>query len=101
MNVDECVRAYADANPECWVPALVRDTCENHSTLFAGLLQQQSIGAEVIGGFQMEGNVILQGHFATLTDGSVIDWTARQFDPAADVPLIMPLTQWRQTWRTL
>lgn len=29
----------------------------------------------------------------------VVDWTARQFDPDAPVPLVEPLGVWRQRWR--
>ena len=43
--------------------------------------------------------VILGGHFAVAVGGTVVDWTARQFNPAALVPEVVPLGQWRGVWQ--
>ena len=95
----------------------VLDMCVAVSEDFVAMLAEHDIAAETISGVMM-GEVpeipgttaVLAGHYAVLVhdqaaDGSpgdvVYDWTARQFDPTARVPLIQPLAQWRATWTEL
>lgn len=102
MTLDEAVAKWKADHPECEVGDEVYDQCITYSEAFAHFVGSHGVDAEMISGFTMEGNVILQGHSATLVYGAVVfDWTARQFDPAAEVPLVMPLAEWRQTWRNL
>lgn len=102
MTLDQAVAQWKADHPECATPMEIRDCCMEYSEAFAHFLGAESIDAEMVSGFEMDGKVILQGHSATLVYGSVVfDWTARQFDATAEVPLVTPLAEWRQKWRTL
>lgn len=92
----------------------VLDMCVQVSEHFVSTLAEHGIAAETISGMLMgtapefEGEtLVLAGHYAVLVHDQdsagqpadvVYDWTARQFDPSARVPLVQPLTQWRETW---
>lgn len=93
--------------------AAVLDLCESVSSEFAALLTEHGLAAETVSGVLMgsipefpDTTAVLAGHYATLVrydDGNgpvetVYDWTARQFEPTARVPLVQPLVQWRETW---
>lgn len=98
-------------------PVNARDQCIHVSTLFESMLTHRGIPAETVDGFcfaqvpPFSQEAILAGHSAVHVPaarapddtggGLVIDWTARQFDPAAPVPLITTLTDWRGFWRDL
>jgi hypothetical protein len=103
------VRAFAaviDAFRTKWgdylaSPENARDCCLQVSNEFIERLQEAGIAAEPISGFRISRNVVLAGHVAVLVDRKVWDWTARQFDPAAAVPLVQSRSQWRETWKDL
>lgn len=93
-------------------PEVVADRCHVVSDAFTTWWVNQGGHAEpVVGGrfawveaFGVE--VLLVAHQATvvtLSDGTrlVVDFTARQFEPGADVPLVVPLPVWREQWRSL
>ncbi len=102
MTLDEAVAQWKADHPECDDPEAIHDQCMVYAEAFAHFIGSQGISAEMISGFEMSDNIILQGHSGTLVYGSVVfDWTARQFDPAAEVPLVVPLAEWRQRWRKL
>lgn len=101
-------------------PEGASERCQEVSEDFVTHCHQHGVPAELItGGWFGEDErfpgieVMMAGHFAVLTpvryDEShdewmgevVIDWTARQFDPAAPVPLIVSEQEWRSTWRHL
>jgi hypothetical protein len=42
--------------------------------------------------------MVLGGHFAVQVGTTAYDWTARQFDPQASVPLVLPVDQWHGEW---
>lgn len=102
VPLDTAVDQFARLYPECQDQAQVRDQCFWYARIFTQYVQEvTTCPAELITGFEMDGNVILNGHTATLVGEMVYDWTLRQFDPHAAVPSITPLAQWRETWRTL
>lgn len=92
----------------------VLDMCVRVSDEFVALLGENGIVAESVSGILMgtvaefpDVPVVVAGHHAVLVhdqgpDGKpadvVYDWTARQFDPKARVPLVQPLEEWRQKW---
>jgi hypothetical protein len=103
-------------------PLFARERCEPVSRQFAAACQARGIPAAVISGVRTGEHpafpgveLILDGHFAVLLpsrrdtaehdggpeDGLVIDWTARQFDPAAPVPAITTAAAWREDWPAL
>lgn len=46
--------------------------------------------------------MITNGHTAALVGDTVYDWTARQFWPHDQpVPLVQPVSEWRETWRRI
>ncbi|MFF8601752.1 hypothetical protein ACF065_27025 [Streptomyces sp. NPDC015232] len=76
------------------------------STAFAASLAEAGVSASVVSGVEMEdlpdgGKLLLRGHFAVRVGQDVYDWTARQFDANARVPLVIPYDEWRQTWKAL
>lgn len=99
-------------------PANARDQCIQVSQTFESMLAHRGIPAETVDGFcfaevpPFGQEAIAADHTAVRAvttgagkdDGSseiAIDWTARQFDPVAPVPLIVPLADWRAFWRDL
>jgi hypothetical protein len=89
-------------------PAEARDQCVSISESFASICRHRGIGARTVTGFlkgsvpPFTGEVILCGHTAAEVPGAggrlAVDWTARQFDPRAPVPLVAPLADWQAFW---
>lgn len=106
------VERFSAEHPELRDPSGAHDRCVPVSEAFAALLVEHGVVAEVVDGVRF-GEVpefpgerlMLGGHYAVAvtTDGgkTVCDWTARQFDPNAPVPLVKPLAVWRETWQRL
>lgn len=102
------IAEFAVARPWLTDPLAVHDRCEWVSGEFARLCTSRGVAATVISGLRF-GEIpefpgrplLLGGHFAVDASGTVVDWTARQFDPAAPVPLVTVLAEWRRTWRDL
>jgi len=90
-------------------PAAVRDQAPAISEAFERMCSGRDLSVCVITGFLAAGcdqQLIPQGHMANevqADDGRrlVVDWTARQFDPKAPVPLIVTLAAWQAFWRPL
>jgi hypothetical protein len=96
-------------------PANASDQCIQVSQALESMLAHRGIPAETVDGFcfarvpPFRREAMVAGHTAVhaLADLArenasreiVIDWTARQFDPSAPVPLIVTLTDWRAFWR--
>jgi hypothetical protein len=87
-------------------PEQVRDRCDKVSGEFARLCADRGLPAKVVSGMRFGEipefpgtEVVLGGHFAVSVGTSVIDWTARQFDPCAQVPVVVSLGEWRKVWR--
>lgn len=90
-------------------PAEARDQCVHISESFASICRHRGIDARTVTGFlkgsvpPFTGEVILCGHTAAEVPGPngwlAVDWTARQFDPHAPVPLVVPLADWQAFWR--
>lgn len=98
----EIIDKFADDNPWCSDPDECRERCAQASFSFMEYVANANMRASAISGFAMEGDVVLQGHFATLVgDNIVVDWTARQFDPDADCPRVCELAVWREQWKEL
>lgn len=87
------------------VPAIAHDMCVPISEAFASALADAGVEAEVLSGVRMgdfNGTpVVANGHFAVRVGEVVYDWTARQFNETAAVPLVEPVTVWRRRWPTL
>lgn len=106
VPIEKVVKIFADRNPAVFVPGRCRDRCDYFSTVFMDLVHEVTdLPARLVSGFQFtqfDGHkVILEGHVATLVGDTIYDWTARQFDPKAEVPTIQPLTEWRETWEAM
>lgn len=96
-------------------PGAARDQCIGISETFASMCRHRGIPAQAVTGFlfarvpPFPGEVVVCGHTAVRlpapTDSGgreiVVDWTARQFDPAVRVPLVVTLEAWRAVWRGL
>jgi hypothetical protein len=97
-------------------PANARDQCIAVSVTFASICTRRGISAETLDGFLLARippfgkESVVWGHTAVraTADGQgdttrevVIDWTLRQFDAAAPVPLIVTLAGWRLFWRDI
>lgn len=100
-NLHDVVTGFAAKHPECADGELVGDRCFAYSEAFVALLPEHD--TEVVSGVWMnvEARIIYAGHAAARVDDQVYDWTARQFDPAAPVPLVTPLATWREMWKAL
>lgn len=119
--VEDFDAAFGDL---CRQPEWARERCAEVSDRFAEKATAAGFPAKSISGIQMGEipqfpgvTLMLHGHFAALvatrfdeqasdgqgewTDEVVFDWTARQFDPDADVPLVVDLDEWRETWRDI
>jgi hypothetical protein len=88
-------------------PATARDQCICASDLFASLCQDRGIEAGTVSGYWKTHVPPFSGEVVGHTTATVpapgggllaVDWTARQFDPAAPVPLIVPLADWQAFW---
>lgn len=100
--IEEIARTFAgDWKNVVSRPETARDRCVDVSTRFRDLLAAAGVEAEIISGFEMVGDLVLNGHTAVLVGERVYDWTARQFDASAPVPLIQPVSEWRTTWQRL
>lgn len=89
-------------------PVAVREQCAIVSAEFVDRCRAAGIEAEVIQGLHMGEHkmfpgetLVLAGHYAARVGTTVYDWTARQFDPSAPVPLIQDESAWRETWQDL
>lgn len=86
-----------------------RDACYVISGEFARCLRAFGVKAEIVNGVALApamtpGSVIIvAAHTAVVVvdSGLVVDWTARQFDPSAPLPLVVPLEVWREFWREI
>lgn len=75
------------------VPAIAKNRCgETSRELRRQLRQGQLIAA--YGPRDVTGPSVAAGHIALLIDGDVYDFTARQFWPDSEYPIIEPLDQW-------
>ena len=86
-------------------PAEVRDRCVWESEDFAAACRAAGVEAVIVSGFatvQFGGmTVVTMGHTAVRVGDTVYDWTARQFNPTAPVPLVLPYEEWRAAWPDL
>lgn len=93
-------------------PASVADQCHVVSSAFTTWWSTHGGQAEVVTGARFERipqlnvEAVVVAHQATvvtLPDGTtlVVDFTARQFDPHAPVPVVVPLPVWREQWQPL
>lgn len=106
-SLDAVIAAFADAYGHlCEDPEEARDRCVPISEAFAAKVRAAGHTAEVVSGMQMGEHPLfpglrmaLNGHFAVVVDGTTsYDWTARQFDPSAPVPLVEPAAEWAKRW---
>ena len=105
MSTVESVAA-AFVRPMHADPAEVRDRCVWESEDFARALRAAGVRAvTVVSGFataEFGGHVLVTcGHTAVRVGDTVYDWTARQFNPTAPVPLVLPYEEWRAAWPDL
>lgn len=98
-------------------PATARNRHRLVPEAFAHVCRRYGIPAEIVTAVLLarvppfQHQPVLCGHTAVqvstlaghhLCDGEIIvDWTARQFDPAAPVPLVVASADWRAFWRGL
>jgi hypothetical protein len=104
--VAETVARFTDLYGDALaVPAIAHDMCVPVSEAFVQALAESGVAARVLSGVRMgEFNgtpVLLNGHFAVEVGEVVYDWTARQFDEGASVPLVEPVAVWRERWPAL
>lgn len=92
------VAQHVEERGRLFNPAQARDRCQSESAAFMETLAGFDIEATVVSGLVMDGNVVLAGHFAVRVGDDVWDWTARQFDPHADVPKVTSWETWRTEW---
>ena len=104
-DVDQAVAAFAAAHPDLAHQHHAHDRCIPISEEFTALLADHGTDAEVVMGARVGEDprfpgvrLFLGGHYAVAVGDTVYDWTARQFNPAAPVPLVQPLEEWRTTW---
>lgn len=100
------VRVFADQYGGALLdPAAAHDMCVPVSEAFAGALAEAGVEAAVINGVRMGEfmghRVVEVGHFAVQVGETVYDWTARQFDEGAAVPVVEPVSVWRERWTSL
>lgn len=105
MSTVEAVAA-AFVRPMHTNPAEVRDRCVWESEDFAKACRAAGVRqVTVVSGFATvlfgEVRVITMGHTAVRVGDTVYDWTARQFNPDAPVPLVLPYEEWRASWPDL
>lgn len=98
----EAIIEFARTWPATLVPEKVRDQCILRSEAFVAFLCDWGVEAVLIYGFWMTEfmghRVVGAAHVAVLSGGMVYDWTARQFDPGAPVPLVQTVEEFRSTW---
>lgn len=102
------VGRFAAEHPDLADPAACHDRCVEVSGRFAAAVLACGLDATVLSGVRMGATpffpgqqVMLGGHYAVAVGSDVYDWTARQFDPAAPVPLVQPIDEWAATWQPL
>lgn len=90
-----------------------QDQCHRESTRFVRLLREHGHEAGTVSGYRFttfQGQRVVEaGHTAVmLGDGTVIDWTARQFwggrwpsDDAPAWPVVTTASEWRAEWESL
>lgn len=103
----EVVARFAERHVHLSDPYEAHDRCIEASEAFVAACEQAGLPAETVTGARF-GEVpefpgvrlLLNAHTATLLPESnvVYDWTARQFDSAADWPTVQPLSTWREKW---
>ena len=69
-------------------------SCNRRSSAFVAWLGRRGVKGEVVS-FVGKGKA---DHAAVVVDGTVVDWTYRQFDPQAPEPLIEPLEVYSKRW---
>lgn len=97
---------FARAHPHLADPHLCVDRCIEASTAFVAACHDAGISATTVVGARFGEDphfpgvrLMLNAHTAVvLDDNTVYDWTARQFDPSAQWPTVISLSQWRQVW---
>lgn len=89
-------------------PFEAHDRCQDYSEEFASRCKEAGVEAEVVSGLKFGEmpefpgqRLVLGGHFAVQVGPMVYDWTARQFDPTAPVPMVTTIDQWRDEWLRL
>lgn len=105
-RVSEVVARFADRYGDALaVPEAAHDMCVPVSEAFVAALADAGVEAALVSGVQMGEfrgmPVVLRGHFAVQVGEKVFDWTARQFDPHAPVPVVEPVSAWRDRWPAL
>jgi hypothetical protein len=109
VNTQAAVDEFAEQHGTWLMDPTLHDHCVLVSEEFKAVCVRHNVAAQVIDGLQVGEHpafpgkrLVLAGHFAVLLPneaaGIVVDWTARQFDPDAPVPMIMSLHEWRATW---
>jgi hypothetical protein len=75
--------------------------CEEINGKFADFLTERGFTAHIQDFAALGTGDAPEGfaHTVTVTDGFVYDFTYRQIDPEASIPVIVPLDEWVGTWR--
>lgn len=77
--------------------------CEEVNGLWAAHVVNKGLVSQVetLDCFALPDGDVIEGHAHTVAvlDGEVWDWSYRQFDEGADVPVVVPLKKWAQRWR--
>jgi hypothetical protein len=97
--MDDLTQRFAAAHPELQDPLLAAERCFEYSTAFVDLVGAGTVVSGVW--MDVEHRIVHAGHAAALIDGVIYDWTARQFDADAPVPLVEPEASWRERWKPL
>lgn len=122
-GIGRAMREFYAEHPETSRPEAVYDQCFNYGIEFQrSLFRQRMAGVGLMSGLRTladdpkavlavpagqiasltEGmdpsTLVTGGHFATVVDGLVIDWTYRQFEPESYVPRIVSVEQWKKEW---
>lgn len=96
-NLAQLVEEFATYNGELREPSIAGGACFRVSSRVEMAAQEQGMLASTVdygGGY----------HFATMVDGMVIDFTARQFDPNVLFPWIGTKEEWLEEcdhWRAM
>lgn len=72
------------ARDQLAIPSTAAGLCVDASEAFAAYLRDSGSSAEVV-------DVPGQAHTVVESQGFVIDWTARQLDETADIPVVEPV----------
>lgn len=81
-------------------PFAARDRCLSAAHGFMEYCADQAVTAKLVSGLWVDpDNIVLHGHYVVRIGDNIYDWSARQFYPAAPMPLIIPFTEWAAQWR--